>query len=89
VANRYNDYRMKHVELVSDEIEQFENTNVEVRKDQGSQKPLIEGHTMAKGKRRKKTKKPCKTINRNLKIEQHESHKNRGELRSSGMLNVK
>jgi len=38
--------------LVSDEIEQFENTNVEVRKDQGSQKPLIEGHTMAKGKRR-------------------------------------
>jgi hypothetical protein len=39
--------------LVSDEIEQFENTNGEVR----SQKPLIEGHTMAKGKMRKKNPK--------------------------------
>jgi len=45
---------------------------------------------MAKGKKReKKSKKPCKTINRNLKIEQHEPHKNRGELRSSGLLNVR
>jgi hypothetical protein len=69
--------------LVSDEIEQFENTNGEVR----SQKPLIEGHTMAKGKRRKKN--PKKTIFRNLKIEQHEPHKNCSELRYSGMLNVR
>jgi len=45
---------------------------------------------MAKEKRREKNgKKPCKTIKRNLKIEQHEPHKNRGELRRSGMLNVR
>jgi hypothetical protein len=34
VANRYNNYRLQlstYVELVSDEIEQFENTNGEVR----------------------------------------------------------
>ena len=37
----------------------------------------------------KKTKKIMQTIQRNLKIEQREPHKNRGELRKSGMLNVK
>jgi len=46
---------------------------------------------MAKGKRRKNKPKinPCKTIHRNLKIEQHKPHKNRDELRSSGMLNIR
>jgi hypothetical protein len=41
---------------------------------------------MAKGKRRKKKK---KIIHRNLKIEQHEPHKHRDELRRSGLLNVR
>jgi hypothetical protein len=44
------------------------------------------GERKKEGKKRTKS---YKTIQRNLKIEQREPHKSRGELRRSGMLNVK